>query len=375
MRHVTVHASLEHPSEPWGGIGTAVGLLLRGASAAGRESLLLHPNEQHDDGSFRQVRVCVPGVTGSGDVYASDRRGILGQRVAIAMAKAVEVLAAHGSVFLVVHNEELIDLLERFRDDGRVKVAYYSHGLALQEHPRDAELLRLQTRVLHSGALTLVASEAQRVLLESTAGIASIVIPLPLQLLAESGSEIAGAMPASQRPTAARSLMAAGRWVPQKGFDLLIKAVLQLSAPVRCDIWAGHGDETYERRCRALAATAPPGEIRIHGWTNRASLAAAMRRSRLIAMPSRFEPLGLVAAEAVSLGARVVGSDVGGLSELLRATGQLTVPYKSEAQFVADFATACSLELRRTSDDLPPSTALGWYSSERTESAIASICE
>lgn len=110
-----------------------------------------------------------------------------------------------------------------------------------------------------------------------------------------------------------------GRHVPQKGFDLLLKAfaLLRERLPQARLELGGDGPE-HER----LAALAGPG-VTLPGALDRAGVAALLGRSRVAVVPSRIEPFGIVALEALAAGRALVYSRHGGLGE---ATGGLGLP-------------------------------------------------
>jgi glycogen synthase len=112
------------------------------------------------------------------------------------------------------------------------------------------------------------------------------------------------------------SFAAWGRHVPQKGFDLLIDAFavvreLHPSAVLRL---GGSGPETGR-----LQAAAGPG-VEFLGPLDRADVQALLAQSRVAVVPSRLEPFGIVAVEAMAAGRGVVWSTRGGLGD---ATGHL----------------------------------------------------
>ncbi|TNB46722.1 glycosyltransferase family 4 protein [Martelella lutilitoris] len=101
---------------------------------------------------------------------------------------------------------------------------------------------------------------------------------------------------------------AIGRFDTQKGFDILIEGLRKSD---RQDIELhlyGKGDE--EKRLRKLAGNDP--RIVFQGYAE--SPAAAMASCDVIAMPSRYEPYGLVALEAMAAGRPVIASRADGLA-------------------------------------------------------------
>jgi glycosyltransferase involved in cell wall biosynthesis len=96
-------------------------------------------------------------------------------------------------------------------------------------------------------------------------------------------------------------LVAVGRNTPEKGFDVLVRALDGIDADL--DVF-GTGTESLT-----------DGRIRGHGASSREEIAAALAGAHALVVPSRREGLGLVALEALAVGRPVVASAVGGLVE------------------------------------------------------------
>jgi glycosyltransferase involved in cell wall biosynthesis len=112
-----------------------------------------------------------------------------------------------------------------------------------------------------------------------------------------------------------------GRLVPKKGFDLLIEAFAGL--PGGCDLLiAGEGPErpTLEALRERLQLRE---RAHLLGAADRQTCAALLAGARLVAIPSRQEPFGLVALEAWAAGAPIVATRAGGLPETLAGSGAL----------------------------------------------------
>jgi glycosyltransferase involved in cell wall biosynthesis len=56
-----------------------------------------------------------------------------------------------------------------------------------------------------------------------------------------------------------------------------------------------------------------PGACRVVGWLPRPSVDELLGRARLVLVPSRYEPFGMVALEAMRLGTPVLAAATGGL--------------------------------------------------------------
>lgn len=104
-----------------------------------------------------------------------------------------------------------------------------------------------------------------------------------------------------------RSIGAFGRFDAQKGFDVLIPAFRKAGLDgVTLDIF---GDGPQRKKLEALADGDP--RIIFHGFTD--DPCAAMATVDAVAMPSRREPYGLVALEALAAGRALLVSRVDGL--------------------------------------------------------------
>jgi glycosyltransferase involved in cell wall biosynthesis len=130
-------------------------------------------------------------------------------------------------------------------------------------------------------------------------------------------------------------VLAAGRLVAKKGFDVLIGACARLrrdGVEFRCEI-AGDGPlrEALEQRIRANALAST---VRLIGQQSQGQLRELYRTATVLAMPCVVGPDGdhdglpNVLLEAAGCGAALVSTPVGGVTELIRdgETGLLAAP-------------------------------------------------
>ncbi|MBZ5596315.1 MAG: glycosyltransferase family 4 protein [Acidobacteriia bacterium] len=112
-------------------------------------------------------------------------------------------------------------------------------------------------------------------------------------------------------------LLAYGRLVYQKGFDLLVRAFAQI-APMYPDldlIIAGEGAERNELE-RLSAQSGVGSRVYFQGRASQPEIIRLLNGCRLVAVPSRHESFGIVALEALAAGRPVLATRVGGLPEV-----------------------------------------------------------
>lgn len=109
-----------------------------------------------------------------------------------------------------------------------------------------------------------------------------------------------------------------GRLVPEKGVAVLLEAMPQILKRHRARlVVAGTGPFGDELRRRA-GHLGLGDRVSFIGWIDDATAHALYTYADVAAVPSTYEPFGIVALEAMAAGAPLVASDVGGLSEIVR---------------------------------------------------------
>ncbi len=151
-------------------------------------------------------------------------------------------------------------------------------------------------------------------------------------------------IPSQQRPF----ILACGRLAHEKRYDLLIRAMQSVDdaydlliigdGPERDALGRLASELGVAQRVKFLGYHPYPGE-----W---------MSRCRLMVMCSKYEALPTVLIEALSVGARVISTDIpGGTAEIYRVLGQ---EYQPVAANPAELAAAINGALYAKMRDIPP---------------------
>jgi glycosyltransferase involved in cell wall biosynthesis len=138
-------------------------------------------------------------------------------------------------------------------------------------------------------------------------------------------------------------ILGIGRHVPQKGFDVLLRAYAQARQEAKVDLpdLLLAGDGPSRAQLEELSSELKlSGHAHFVGRVDRAVAVALFKGCEFFVLPSRHEPMGIVNLEAMAAGRAVVASRVGGVPELVEheKNGLLVPP---------DDATALSHALLR----------------------------
>ena len=111
----------------------------------------------------------------------------------------------------------------------------------------------------------------------------------------------------------------AGRLVPQKGVEVLVRAFAVLLHRFKCNlVIAGEGPlELYlQRLVRSLGV---PDRVSFRHWQSGSGLIELFQNAAIVVVPSMYEPFGIVALEAMACARCCVASRVGGLKEIIES--------------------------------------------------------
>ena len=175
----------------------------------------------------------------------------------------------------------------------------------------------LARRVMRSANFVVAVSEPLREWGEVVSGREILVMPMPINI---------DRFPDPVAPPADGPIVAVGRLVEEKGFDILVAAVALLEADEKSRIViVGEGPERKRLTEQAVKLGV---ELDLLGELSPRKLGEVYKSARLVVVPSRREGYGLVAAEAAASGRAVVGSRVGGIPDLIEdgVSGMLVEP-------------------------------------------------
>lgn len=119
-----------------------------------------------------------------------------------------------------------------------------------------------------------------------------------------------------------------GNLIPRKGVDTLIDAVAKVDADLRVVIVGSHADGKYVRSLKRSIRNAGLDNIELTGAVADDTLQSILKKSHVLAVPSRYEGLGIVYLEGMSFGLPAIATTAGGATELVTdgKNGRLVSP-------------------------------------------------
>ena len=131
-----------------------------------------------------------------------------------------------------------------------------------------------------------------------------------------------------------RYVLAIGRVVPKKGFDLLIEGFARIAdRHPDVELRIGGAGSALADLTALAEAKGLGARVRFVGRQDRGDVAALMAGADCVVMPSRLEPFGIVVLEGWRAGAPVVATTHGGPPEFVDngVTGLLVDPFDTDA--------------------------------------------
>lgn len=295
---VTMIAS-EYPPHVYGGLGRHVESITRALGKHAAIELVVPAKRRYDapPPGVTLLKVPVPGGLSHGEYW--DEFG----RVAGAMISAAPLAPD------IVHAHDWMTArasVESSRAFG-VPLVFNVH----LPQPSEPGLPREADAIAHADAVIVNSVSVLEELAARGADAKRInVIP--------NGVDLGVFKPAADWPADDGSILFVGRLVPQKGADVLIRALAALLP--RCPdarlVIVGEGESRLllKRLVRSLGLGPA---VTFAGWATGQALVAAFQRAAVVVVPSRYEPFGIVALEGMACGRPVVATSAGGLPEFV----------------------------------------------------------
>ena len=125
--------------------------------------------------------------------------------------------------------------------------------------------------------------------------------------------------PATENSSESQIVLSVGNLIPIKGHEVLVRAVASLASEFPSLILEVIGDGPERPRLQALTRQLQiDGRVRFLGRQSRQQVATAMRSCTIFALPSRYEGLGCVYLEAMSVGKPAIGCRGQGIAEIIQ---------------------------------------------------------
>jgi len=146
------------------------------------------------------------------------------------------------------------------------------------------------------------------------------------------GISMDGKRVTAARPSCPLELVAIGRFNPQKNFPWMIRALAGCDSPWRLSL-IGDGSQRAEIES-AIRDSRVGDRVKLMGWTTESAMREVLSKSDVLLMPSTSEGNPVAAIEALKHGVAILGSDIGGLSDLIEnGTNGFAVPIATPEMF------------------------------------------
>ena len=236
---------------------------------------------------------------------------------------------------------------------GQGELTFDPHG----DFERSAVLRWGLRRILHRASAVTACSAFVLRTLENAAPIAGIAELVPNGV---DPNEFDSAKPeGGQGPF----VLAVGRLVPQKGFDVLLDAFASDGLAGLRLVIAGEGfeRESLEAKADSLGIRS---RVDLIGSVDRSRVAGLLKGARVFAFPSRGEAFGIALVEAMAAGVPAVAAAAGGVPEIVedgenRCSFGPTTP-RALAGAIARLATDERLRERVVAGGLSTAAGLSW---------------
>jgi hypothetical protein len=182
--------------------------------------------------------------------------------------------------------------------------------------------------------------------------------------------------PKLEDPPGELMVLSVGNLIPIKGHEILVRAIASLTPDFPALTLELIGDGPERVGLQKLVQQLKIGDrVRFLGRQSRQQVACVMRRCTIFALPSRFEGLGCVYLEAMSVGKPAIGCRGQGIAEVIRhgSNGFLVGPDNERELTLAIGMLLRDEQLRRNLGNAARDTILENFTLEQQAETLARI--
>jgi glycogen(starch) synthase len=325
-----LHLTTEYPPIIYGGLGTAVGGWVSGSARGGLDVavLLVEGPLAEDEGAIYGRPLPAGAVPGA----AVEREGITFFQMSStdAVVGGLEAVERWQPDVVHLHTAMIWHVAEAIRTQTGKPLVYHVHSVDRAEyelgHEPNSWLAQAieQTAAIRSADRLIALSESESELLRFYYPAQADRIRIVGNGIDDSTSARHAA--AKARATPSPLVLYSGRLVERKGIHELVAAiphVLRAEPNTRFVLAGGPPSVAGDELARQwLPPELDPHRSRIHftGWLSPRQVAEWYETADVLAVPSRYEPFGMVVLEGMLHGLPIVAADVGGPAEILDHT-------------------------------------------------------
>jgi glycosyltransferase involved in cell wall biosynthesis len=185
----------------------------------------------------------------------------------------------------------------------------YAHGLDVRVTAQRTPVHRFLSRLVARGAGVVVTNSRATAEYVARLGVTAEVVPPGVDFARfEPGDRLAARVSVGL-PAAARVALYVGTLSSRKGADVFAAALA--ASPGWLGVMVGSGEHEAQIRARQP-------QIHLAGVVEPNAVPTWMQAADVVVVPSREEPLGLAAIEALACGAPIIATRTGGLAEVVR---------------------------------------------------------
>jgi glycogen(starch) synthase len=335
----TLHLTTEFPPVIYGGLGTAVGGLVKASAMAGLGVGVLLVGSESGAGYGRLV----PLRAGAGSTRT---RPAAGARIfEVSWSDGIDAIVKRAMRWrpdvLHLHTFWLWPLAQALRDRLGKPLVYTVHSLDRAEYelgvgpPECLTQWVDQEAVIYGADRVIALTQHERELLKQYCSS----VDERVRVVGNGIEDVPMCDSTKCLDKVPPTVLFTGRFVERKGIRELMEAigiVLAQEPSVRFILAGGHrkcSGAEMEAWLLPASLTRHRTQIEFTGWLTQNQMAKCYQRANILVVPSWYEPFGMVILEGMLHGLAVAASAVGGPNEILEneRTGVLFAPRNSEA--------------------------------------------